>query len=123
MLQGPCLGKIEINHYRERKTAVVVELITKKIKSLENLEQFLQNFKTNDSVQLDGFEITTEVDPRVNLAKTLVLELFDLLSCNNTASIAIELEKKVMTDEWFTKRNFKPTVRLALISRLIFGRE
>jgi citrate synthase len=96
--------------FGERKTAVIVELITKKIKSLENLDSFLAGFKNGKCDKLDGFEITTKMDPRVPLAKSIVLELFDLLSCNTTATIAVELEKRVKQDDWFISRNYRPTV-------------
>jgi citrate synthase len=96
--------------FGERKTAVIVELITKKIKSLENLDSFLDDFKSSKIEKLDGFEITTKIDPRIALCKSIVLQMFDLLSCNNTAVIAVQLEQRVQNDEWFSSRNYKPTV-------------
>jgi citrate synthase len=90
--------------FGEKKSARVVEMI----KSITNLNEFLEVIKTGQI--LEGFASMVDVDPRIGLAKILALEVFDLLGCNGVAKVALDLEKRVLSDEWFISRNFNPTV-------------
>lgn len=57
-----------------------------------------------------GHRVYKNYDPRATIVKKVAYEVFEVVGVNNLISIAIELEKIALSDEYFIKRKLYPNV-------------
>jgi len=57
-----------------------------------------------------GHRVYKNYDPRATIVKKVAYDVFEVVGKNNLISIAIELEKIALSDEYFIKRKLYPNV-------------
>lgn len=57
-----------------------------------------------------GHRVYKNYDPRATIVKKVAYDVFEVVGRNNLISIAIELEKIALSDEYFIKRKLYPNV-------------
>jgi citrate synthase len=82
-----------------------------RIETVENIPDFLEQVKAGDE-RLMGFghRVYKNYDPRARIIKSHVDEVLDVTGMNPKLTIATELEKRAMDDEYFTSRKLYPNV-------------
>jgi citrate synthase len=82
-----------------------------RIERKENIPDFLEGVKNGDE-RLMGFghRVYKNYDPRARIIKKNVDEVFEVTGINPKLEIAVELEKRALDDEYFTKRKLYPNV-------------
>ena len=82
-----------------------------RIGSVENIPDFLEGVKNKDE-RLVGFghRVYKNYDPRAQIIKQNVDEVFEVTGVNPKLKIAQELEKRALDDEYFTSRKLYPNV-------------
>ncbi|CAG8566273.1 6920_t:CDS:2 [Paraglomus occultum] len=81
------------------------------IGSTEKVSQFLEEVKQRKR-KLFGFghRIYKNYDPRAKIVRNIAYEVFEVCGNEPLIDVAIELEKKALTDEYFVKRKLYPNV-------------
>ncbi|CAG9315609.1 unnamed protein product [Blepharisma stoltei] len=85
------------------------------VKSVENVDTYIAKAKNpNDSFRLMGFghRVYKNHDPRNHIIQEIAHEVLTHLKCNkqDIFDLAIELEKKALSDDYFIKRKLFPNV-------------
>jgi citrate synthase len=82
-----------------------------RIGTVENIPDFLEGVKQRKE-RLMGFghRVYKNYDPRAQLIKKHVDEVFEVTGRNPKLDIAVELEKRALDDEYFTSRKLYPNV-------------
>jgi citrate synthase len=82
-----------------------------RIGTVENIPDFLEGVKNKDE-RLVGFghRVYKNYDPRAQIIKQNVDEVFEVTGVNPKLKIAQELEKRALDDEYFTSRKLYPNV-------------
>jgi len=81
------------------------------IGSLDAVPQFLEDVK-NKKKKLMGFghRIYKNYDPRAKIIRKIAYEVFEVVGTEPLLEIALELEKKALSDEYFISRKLYPNV-------------
>ena len=82
-----------------------------RIGTKENIPDFLEGVKSKDE-RLMGFghRVYKNYDPRAEIIKKNVDEVFEVTGKNPKLEIAVELEKRALDDEYFVERKLYPNV-------------
>jgi citrate synthase len=82
-----------------------------RIGKVENVPKFIEEVKTKKT-KLFGFghRIYKNYDPRAKILKDIAYEVFEVTGTNPLLSIALELEKAALTDQYFIERKLYPNV-------------
>jgi citrate synthase len=82
-----------------------------RIERKENIPDFLEGVKNKDE-RLMGFghRVYKNYDPRADIIKKNVDEVFEVTGKNPKLEIAVELEKRALDDEYFVERKLYPNV-------------
>ncbi|KAJ3217545.1 hypothetical protein HK099_005435 [Clydaea vesicula] len=121
--------------FGERKCHAVIDMLSD-IGTVENVQLFLSMVKRKETdtsklysnihipqhnrkkkvsgkpLRLMGFghRVYKTVDPRVKIAKSLALEVFEIFGKDDICELAIELEEAALNDEYVTSRKLYPNV-------------
>jgi len=91
----------------------VIKMLSE-IGSVDNIDQFLADVKAKkDGVRLMGFghRVYKNFDPRARYMKILVQDVLNTLDClDPDLELAMALEEKALSDEYFVKRKLYPNV-------------
>src|SRR5690349_6723693 len=82
-----------------------------RIGTVDNIPDFLEGVKKREE-RLMGFghRVYKNFDPRARIIKKNVEEVFEVTGVNPKLSIAVELEKRALDDEYFHERKLYPNV-------------
>jgi citrate synthase len=82
-----------------------------RIGNAENIPDFLEAVKNREE-RLMGFghRVYKNYDPRAQIIKSHVDEVFEVTGMNPKLDIAVELEKRALDDDYFTERKLYPNV-------------
>jgi citrate synthase len=82
-----------------------------RIESTENIPDFLERVKSRDE-RLMGFghRVYKNYDPRAQIIKKHVDDVFEVTGRNPKLDIAVELEKRALDDDYFVERKLYPNV-------------
>jgi citrate synthase len=82
-----------------------------RIGSVDNIPDFLQGVKDRKELLMGfGHRVYKNYDPRAQIIKKHVDEVFEVTGRNPKLDIAVELEKRALDDEFFTSRKLYPNV-------------
>src|SRR5215210_269966 len=82
-----------------------------RIESVENIPDFLEGVKSKDEKLMGfGHRVYKNYDPRANIIKKNVDEVFEVTGKNPKLDIAVELEKRALDDDYFVERKLYPNV-------------
>src|SRR5215211_420646 len=82
-----------------------------RIETSENIPDFLERVKNRDEKLMGfGHRVYKNFDPRANIIKKHVEEVFEVTGRNPKLDIAVELEKRALDDEYFIERKLYPNV-------------
>ena len=82
-----------------------------RIERKENIPDFLEGVKNKDEKLMGfGHRVYKNYDPRANIIKKNVDEVFEVTGKNPKLEIAVELEKRALDDEYFVERKLYPNV-------------
>jgi citrate synthase len=77
----------------------------------ENIPDFLEKVKNREEKLMGfGHRVYKNYDPRAEIIKKHVDEVFEVTGKNPKLDIAVELEKKALEDDYFTDRKLYPNV-------------
>eukprot|EP00919_Chromeraceae_sp_WS-2016_P075978 GHVR01179655.1.p1 GENE.GHVR01179655.1~~GHVR01179655.1.p1 ORF type:complete len:169 (-),score=29.86 GHVR01179655.1:271-777(-) len=82
-----------------------------RIGTCTRIPEFIDRVKRGEE-RLMGFghRIYKSYDPRAKIVKVLADTVFNLIGTNELVTIAVELEKVALTDEYFIKRKLYPNI-------------
>ena len=82
-----------------------------RIGTIDNIPDFLEGVKNREE-QLMGFghRVYKNFDPRAQIIKKHVDEVFEVTGMNPKLDIAVELEKRALDDDYFIERKLYPNV-------------
>ena len=82
-----------------------------RIETVENIPDFLEGVKNREE-RLMGFghRVYKNYDPRAEIIKKHVDEVFEVTGKNPKLDIAVELEKQALDDDYFIERKLYPNV-------------
>ena len=82
-----------------------------RIERKENIPDFLESVKNKDEKLMGfGHRVYKNYDPRADIIKKNVDEVFEVTGKNPKLEIATELEKRALDDEYFVERKLYPNV-------------
>jgi citrate synthase len=82
-----------------------------RIESTDNIPDFLDRVKNRDEKLMGfGHRVYKNYDPRADIIKKHVDEVFEVTGKNPKLDIAVELEKRALDDEYFIERKLYPNV-------------
>jgi citrate synthase len=82
-----------------------------RIESKENIPDFLERVKSRDEKLMGfGHRVYKNFDPRANIIKKHVEEVFEVTGRNPKLDLAVELEKHALDDDYFIERKLYPNV-------------
>ena len=82
-----------------------------RIEKVENIPDFLEGVKSKDEKLMGfGHRVYKNFDPRANIIKKNVEEVFEVTGKNPKLEIATELEKRALDDDYFAERKLYPNV-------------
>ncbi|MGZ5418939.1 MAG: citrate synthase [Solirubrobacterales bacterium] len=83
----------------------------RRIEKVENIPDFLEGVKKREE-RLMGFghRVYKNYDPRARIIKSHVDDVLEVVGANPLVTIATELEKQALDDEYFTDRKLYPNV-------------
>jgi citrate synthase len=83
----------------------------RRIGTVDKVPEFIQGVKSgNERLMGFGHRVYKNFDPRAKIIKTAVEEVFEVTGKNPLLTIATELEKIALEDEYFIKRKLYPNV-------------
>ena len=89
------------------------------IGTIDNVPDFVQQVKRKDKILMGfGHRSYTNHDPRASIAKQLAQEVFAITGREELIDVASELERVVITDDFFISRKLYPN--LDFYSGMIF---
>src|SRR5918997_57974 len=81
------------------------------IESVDNIPGFLEGVKNKDEKLMGfGHRVYKNYDPRAEIIKEHVDQVFEVTGKNPKLDIAVELEKRALDDEYFVERKLYPNV-------------
>src|SRR3954454_7323144 len=81
------------------------------IETTENIPDFLERVKNKDEKLMGfGHRVYKNFDPRAEIIKKHVDEVFEVTGKNPKLDIAVELEKRALDDDYFIERKLYPNV-------------
>jgi citrate synthase len=82
-----------------------------RIESTDNIPDFLEGVKNRDEKLMGfGHRVYKNFDPRANIIKKHVEEVFEVTGRNPKLDLAVELEKRALDDNFFIERKLYPNV-------------
>jgi citrate synthase len=82
-----------------------------RIETTDNIPDFLEGVKNKDQKLMGfGHRVYKNYDPRAELIKRHVDEVFEVTGKNPKLDIAVELEKRALDDDYFVDRKLYPNV-------------
>ena len=82
-----------------------------RIESADNIPDFLERVKNRDEKLMGfGHRVYKNFDPRANIIKKHVEEVFEVTGRNPKLDLAVELEKRALDDDYFIERKLYPNV-------------
>jgi citrate synthase len=82
-----------------------------RIESTDNIPDFLERVKNRDEKLMGfGHRVYKNFDPRANIIKKHVEEVFEVTGRNPKLDLAVELEKRALDDDYFVERKLYPNV-------------
>jgi citrate synthase len=82
-----------------------------RIESADNIPDFLEGVKKRDEKLMGfGHRVYKNFDPRANIIKKHVEEVFEVTGRNPKLDLAVELEKRALDDDFFIERKLYPNV-------------
>jgi citrate synthase len=82
-----------------------------RIETTENIPDFLERVKSRDEKLMGfGHRVYKNFDPRANIIKKHVEEVFEVTGRNPKLDLAVELEKRALDDDYFSERKLYPNV-------------
>ncbi len=82
-----------------------------RIESVDNIPGFLEGVKNRDEKLMGfGHRVYKNYDPRAQIIKEHVEQVFEVTGRNPRLDIATELEKRALDDEYFVERKLYPNV-------------
>jgi citrate synthase len=82
-----------------------------RIESKDNIPDFLERVKNRDEKLMGfGHRVYKNFDPRANIIKKHVEEVFEVTGRNPKLDLAVELEKHALDDDYFVERKLYPNV-------------
>jgi citrate synthase len=82
-----------------------------RIGSKDNIPDFLERVKSRDEKLMGfGHRVYKNFDPRANIIKKHVEEVFEVTGRNPKLDLAVELEKRALDDDYFIERKLYPNV-------------
>jgi citrate synthase len=82
-----------------------------RIESTDNIPDFLERVKNRDEKLMGfGHRVYKNFDPRANIIKKHVEEVFEVTGRNPKLDLAVELEKHALDDDYFIERKLYPNV-------------
>jgi citrate synthase len=82
-----------------------------RIESKDNIPDFLERVKNRDEKLMGfGHRVYKNFDPRANIIKKHVEEVFEVTGRNPKLDLAVELEKRALDDDYFVERKLYPNV-------------
>ena len=82
-----------------------------RIESKDNIPDFLERVKNRDEKLMGfGHRVYKNFDPRANIIKKHVEEVFEVTGRNPKLDLAVELEKRALDDNYFIERKLYPNV-------------
>jgi citrate synthase len=82
-----------------------------RIESTDNIPDFLERVKNRDEKLMGfGHRVYKNFDPRANIIKKHVEEVFEVTGRNPKLDLAVELEKRALDDHYFIDRKLYPNV-------------
>jgi len=82
-----------------------------RIETSENIPDFLERVKNRDEKLMGfGHRVYKNFDPRANIIKKHVEEVFEVTGRNPKLDLAVELEKRALDDDYFVERKLYPNV-------------
>src|SRR5688572_25978988 len=88
----------------------VVQML-ERIGSVDNIPDFLEGVKDRKEKLMGfGHRVYKNFDPRANIIKKHVEEVFEVTGRNPKLDIAVELEKRALEDDYFIERKLYPNV-------------
>jgi citrate synthase len=82
-----------------------------RIESTDNIPDFLERVKSRDEKLMGfGHRVYKNFDPRANIIKKHVEEVFEVTGRNPKLDLAVELEKRALDDDYFIDRKLYPNV-------------
>ncbi len=82
-----------------------------RIESVDNIPDFLEGVKNREEKLMGfGHRVYKNFDPRAQIIKEHVDEVFEVTGRNPKLDIAVELEKRALDDEYFVERKLYPNV-------------
>jgi citrate synthase len=82
-----------------------------RIGTTENIPDFLEGVKNREEKLMGfGHRVYKNFDPRARIIKKNVEEVFEVTGVNPKLSIAVELEKRALDDDFFHERKLYPNV-------------
>ena len=82
-----------------------------RIEKKENIPDFLEGVKNKDEKLMGfGHRVYKNYDPRADIIKKNVDEVFEVTGKNPKLEIAVELEKRALDDDYFVERKLYPNV-------------
>jgi citrate synthase len=82
-----------------------------RIESADNIPDFLERVKNRDEKLMGfGHRVYKNFDPRANIIKKHVEEVFEVTGRNPKLDLAVELEKRALDDDYFVERKLYPNV-------------
>jgi citrate synthase len=81
------------------------------IETTDNIPDFLERVKNKDEKLMGfGHRVYKNFDPRAEIIKKHVDEVFEVTGKNPKLDIAVELEKRALDDDYFIERKLYPNV-------------
>jgi citrate synthase len=82
-----------------------------RIETADNIPDFLDRVKNRDEKLMGfGHRVYKNFDPRANIIKKHVEEVFEVTGRNPKLDLAVELEKRALDDDFFIERKLYPNV-------------
>jgi len=82
-----------------------------RIETTDNIPDFLEGVKNREEKLMGfGHRVYKNYDPRAEIIKKHVDEVFEVTGKNPKLDIAVELEKRALDDDYFAKRKLYPNV-------------
>jgi len=82
-----------------------------RIETTDNIPDFLEGVKNRDEKLMGfGHRVYKNYDPRAEIIKKHVDEVFEVTGKNPKLDIAVELEKRALDDDYFAERKLYPNV-------------
>jgi citrate synthase len=90
---------------------MVIRMLTE-IGSIDNVRPFIESVKQGAGGRLQGFghRVYKNYDPRAKIIKQTADEVFAITGKNPLLDIALKLEERALSDEYFTSRRLYPNV-------------